>query len=226
MSDTAIELRGVHRAFELADGRAVRALDGVDLAVSSGSVTVLTGPSGSGKTTLLNVVAGLDRPTAGSVEVLGSSLDGLSEDAVTRWRRRSVASIFQAKGLVTHLTALENVDLALRLVGVGDRRERVERSADALDVVGLGDHRAHRPGQLSGGQQQRVAIARALVVEAPLLVADEPTGELDSDTSLAMIELIIADVGRRGATALITTHDQTFRSLAHRAVALVDGRLA
>ncbi|MEM1332402.1 MAG: ATP-binding cassette domain-containing protein, partial [Actinomycetota bacterium] len=118
--EAAVVLSGVERTFDLAGGRSVRALDGVDLEVPSGSVTVLAGPSGSGKTTLLNVVAGLDRPTGGSVRVLGTDLAALDDDEATRWRRRSVSSIFQARGLVGHLTALENVDLALRLVGVGD----------------------------------------------------------------------------------------------------------
>ncbi|MEL6892941.1 MAG: ABC transporter ATP-binding protein, partial [Actinomycetota bacterium] len=238
---TAVRLVDVERVYH-SHGGDVRALDGVTAELEPGSITVLYGPSGSGKTTLLNLVAALDRATSGSVKVLGADLGALGDDAATRWRRANVASIFQAKGLVGHLTAAENVDLALRLVGAsgrGDgrgaeqqrarraRREARRRHGTAtLESVGLGDHLDHRPAQLSGGQQQRVAIARALAVEAPLLVADEPTGELDSDTSAAMIELIVDDVVRRGATALISTHDVAFRDAADRTLELVDGRLS
>lgn len=225
MSDRELQLDGVSRTFVIGgDVADVVALDGVTLTLHPGEVTVLQGPSGSGKTTLLNLAAGLDRPTAGTVTALGERLDELSDDGATRWRRANTASVFQAKGLVAHLSAIENVDLALRLVGA-ERRERRRRSEHALAAVGLVEHLDHRPAQLSGGQQQRVAIARALVVRAPLLVADEPTGELDSETAADMIELMVADVRERGAMALIATHDDALAVAADRVVSLADGRL-
>ncbi|MFK7919898.1 MAG: ABC transporter ATP-binding protein [Ilumatobacter sp.] len=223
--DAVVRVDAVSRVFviggEVAD---VVALDSVTLELRAGEVTVLRGPSGSGKTTLLNIAAGLDRATTGSVIALGERLDDMSDDAATRWRRANTASIFQAKGLVAHLTAIENADLALRLVGA-QRRTRRSRAEQALAAVGLSEHLDHRPAQLSGGQQQRVAIARALVVRAPLLVADEPTGELDSETAAEMIELMVDDVRERGAVALIATHDDALAAAADRVVSLADGRL-
>lgn len=225
MSDGVVQLKRVSRTFVIGgDVADVVALDGVSLTLRPGEVTVLRGPSGSGKTTMLNIVAGLDRPTDGTVVALGERLDELSDDDATRWRRANTASIFQAKGLVAHLTAMENVDLALRLIAA-ERRERRRRAEQVLTAVGLSEHLDHRPGQLSGGQQQRVAIARALVVRAPLLVADEPTGELDSETAADMIELMITDVHERRAMALIATHDDALAAAADRVVSLADGRL-
>jgi len=226
MTDPAVSVERAERSFVGAAGLdPVRALDGVSIDVAAGSLTVLVGPSGSGKTTLLNIVTGLDRATSGSVVALGTRLDDLNEDRLARWRRENTAIIFQAKGLISHLTATENVELALQLAGAS-RRARRERSLDALRAVGVGTHVDHRPGQLSGGQQQRVAIARALATSAPLLVADEPTGELDSETGSAMIELIATHVAATGATALIATHDPSFRDRADRVIQMADGRLS
>ncbi len=220
----SVEVTAASRTFVTAGEVEVVALDQVSLRIEPGEVVVLRGPSGSGKTTLLNLVAALDRPTAGMVVALGERLDELDDDAATRWRRLHTASIFQAKGLVSHLSAVENVDLALRLIAA-PRSERRRRAEAMLRAVGLGDHCDHRPAEMSGGQQQRVAIARALVVRAPLLLADEPTGELDSETGAAMIELIISDVRSRGAVALIATHDDALAERADRVVSLADGRL-
>ncbi|MFK7916714.1 MAG: ABC transporter ATP-binding protein [Ilumatobacter sp.] len=226
MSSGDLHLDEVSRTFVIGgDVPDVLALDAISLVLRPGEVTVLRGPSGSGKTTLLNIAAGLDRPTTGSVLALGERLDVLSDDGATRWRRANTASVFQAKGLVAHLSAIENVDLALRLIGA-ERGERRRRAEQVLAAVGLTEHLDHRPGQLSGGQQQRVAIARALVVRAPLLVADEPTGELDSETAADMIELMVADVHERGAMALIATHDDAMAAAADRVVSLADGRVA
>ena len=225
LSPAEVNVVGASRTFRTTTGIEVTALDRVTLRVEAGEVVALRGPSGSGKTTLLNLVAGLDQPTEGTVVALGQQLDDVSDDAATLWRRNNTASIFQAKGLVAHLSAIENVDVALRLIGA-PRSERRRRAEDALEAVGLGDHLDHRPSELSGGQQQRVAIARALVVRAPLLIADEPTGELDSETGAAMIELLVSDVRSRGAIALIATHDDVLAANADRVVALADGRLA
>jgi len=215
-------LRSVGRTFDI--GAPIRAVDQVSTDIEAGSITALVGPSGSGKTTLLNLIAGLDRPTIGTVDVLGQPLDDLDDESLTRWRRTNVAFIFQAKGLVAHLTAAENVDMALRLVG-RPRRERSTAAAAILERVGLADFMEHRPAEMSGGQQQRVAIARALVVEAPLLIADEPTGELDSDTGAQMIQLLIDEVRAAGTTALVATHDHVMEQSADRVLRLVDGRL-
>lgn len=220
----SVQVIEASRAFMTSGDVEVIALDEVSLSVEPGEVVALRGPSGSGKTTLLNLVAALDRPTSGTVFALGERLDDLDDDAATLWRRMHTASIFQAKGLVSHLSAIENVDLALRLVGA-PRGERRGRAETVLGSVGLGDHLDHRPVEMSGGQQQRVAIARALVVRAPLLIADEPTGELDSDTGAAMIDLIVSDVRARGAVALIATHDDALAANADRVVSLADGRL-
>ena len=220
----AVVVSAATRTFTTGGDIEVTALDGVSLCVAAGEVVALRGPSGSGKTTLLNLVAALDRPTAGTITALGERVDELSDDAATMWRRNNTASIFQAKGLVAHLTAMENVDLGLRLIGAA-RSERRRRAEGMLESVGLGEHLEHRPSELSGGKQQRVAIARALVVRAPLLIADEPTGELDSETGAAMIDLIVSDVRSRGAIALIATHDDVLAGSADRVVALADGRL-
>jgi len=218
----AVRLRAVGRVFDM--GTPVRAVDEVSGDIETGSVTALVGPSGSGKTTLLNLIAGLDRPSTGTVDVLGQALGDLDDEALTRWRRSNVAFIFQAKGLVAHLTAAENVDTALRLVK-RPRRERATAVEAMLERVGLADFADHRPAELSGGQQQRVAIARALVVEAPLLIADEPTGELDSDTGAEMIELLFDEVRAAGTTTLIATHDHVMEQSAERVLRLIDGSL-
>lgn len=222
MTNAAIRLIDVDRTFHV--HAEVRALRNVSLEIEAGTVATVVGPSGSGKTTLLNTISGLDRPTSGSVEVLGERLDPLNDDAVTLWRRQNVAFIFQAKGLVSHLTAFENVELALRLNG-SPRRGRRDAAEHMLDLVGLSSFFEHRPGELSGGQQQRVAIARALVLQAPLLIADEPTGELDSDTAFEMTELLLAQIAAAGTTALIASHDAVFARAADRVLRLVDGVL-
>ena len=222
MNEVAIRLVDVDRTFDVQTE--VRALRGVSLEVDVGTVATVVGPSGSGKTTLLNTIAGLDRATGGTTEVLGCRFDAMDDDAITLWRRDNVAFIFQAKGLVSHLTAFENVELALRLNGTA-RRDRRPAAEHLLELVGLSAFLEHRPSELSGGQQQRGAIARALVLQAPLLIADEPTGELDSDTAAEMTELLLAQVAASGTTALIATHDTVFAQAADRVLRLVDGQL-
>ena len=218
-----VELDSVRRSY--GSGRtAVTALHDVSLAVPEGELVALVGRSGSGKTTLLNIVGGLDRPDAGTVVVDGTELAGLDEAGRERVRRETVAFIFQGFGLVPELTAAENGGLPLRLrrTPVADRERRV---ALLLDLVGLGGHGGHRPDELSGGQMQRVAIARALAGSPRLLIADEPTGQLDTETGLAVMALIRGVVEAEGMTALVSTHDPVMMALADRVVRIEDGRL-
>ena len=203
---------------------AVQALSGVSFAVARGELLAVRGRSGSGKTTLLGVLGGLDRPTAGSVVLGGRDVTGLSDDELLELRRDEVAYVFQSFGLISILTAAENVSIPLRLKGitVGERESRV---AEALDHVGLGPHTRQRPDELSGGQQQRVALARALAARPHLLLADEPTGQLDSETGRDIMALIARLVREEGMTAVVTTHDPALLALADRVLELVDGRL-
>ena len=218
-----VQVRGVHRRFGEGPA-AVHALRGVDLDVTPGELVAVVGRSGSGKTTLLNLVGGLDRPDEGSVQVDGIDVGALTEDGQSDLLRDRVSFVFQTFGLIPVLTAAENVGVPLRLreVPVPDRERRV---AMLLDLVGLTPHALQRPDELSGGQQQRVAIARALATSPRLLVADEPTGQLDSETALSVMALLRGVVEAEGMTALVSTHDPLMIALADRAVRLVDGRL-
>ena len=202
----------------------VTALDDVSLTIARGRVVALVGRSGSGKTTLLNCVGGLDRPTKGTISLDGVSVTSLSERRRTALRRDSVAFVFQTVGLVPMLSAFENVGLPLRLRATKPS-VRDKRVAELLDMVGLAKHMHQRPAELSGGQQQRVAIARALANEPRLLIADEPTGQLDADTGHAIMALLREVVGASGMTALISTHDESLMASADETVRLADGRL-
>ena len=200
----------------------VTALDGVDFAVAPGEFVGVSGPSGSGKSTLLHLLAALDTPTSGTVELAGRNVGDLSERRRARLRLEHVGVVFQRFYLVPSLSARANVALPLVARGVG-RRERRRRAADLLREVGLGDREGHRPGELSGGEQQRVAIARALANEPSLLIADEPTGEVDSETGRRIVELL-ADVGTDRAVVM-ATHDRDALGAADRIVRLRDGRV-
>lgn len=184
----------------------------------------VTGRSGSGKTTLLNLMAGLDRPTAGSVLLDGLSLPELRESELVELRRRLIGFVFQSFGLMPLLSAQENVELPLHIGGVG-WRERRRRAAEALDTVGLGPRARHRPYEMSGGEQQRVAIARALVTGPAVIFADEPTGELDSATAMSIIEILRDTAHNRQVTVVVATHDLTLARTADRTLNLVDGRV-
>ena len=202
----------------------VHALRGVSLTAEAGRLVAVRGRSGSGKTTLLNVLGGLDHPTSGQVFIDGHEVSAMSEDDLVDVRRRSVAFIFQAFGLVPILSAAENVEVPLRLVKA-DPRARDARVRDLLSMVGLGDRMKHRPHELSGGEQQRVAIARALANRPRILLADEPTGQLDSETG-HVIMLLLRDVVRtEGVTAVVATHDPIMLDVADRVVELRDGEL-
>jgi putative ABC transport system ATP-binding protein len=203
--EPALALRGVTKTFQRG-GAPVKVLDGVDLTVRQGAFEALMGPSGSGKSTLLNVIAGLERASAGQVTVLGFDLARLSGAQLARFRSRHIGFVFQAFNLIPVLTALENVALPLVLHGV-PAKERRTRAATALDVVGLADRVHHLPRQLSGGQEQRVAIARAIVSDPAILLCDEPTGDLDRVAADATIELLETLNKRFGKTILVVTHD-------------------
>lgn len=216
-----LELRGVTKVHER-DGEPVRALDGVDLDIATGEYVAVTGASGSGKSTLLHVIGCLDSPTSGSYRLAGEELAHLSADERSL-RRRRIGFVFQSFHLLPRLTAIDNVALPLRYAGVplGERRDRAEI---LLRRVGLGDRLTHRSTQLSGGQQQRVAIARALVSGAPLILCDEPTGNLDSAAGAAVIELL-ESLGREGRTLIVVTHDPALAARAARRLTMRDGRV-
>ncbi|GBD22411.1 putative ABC transporter ATP-binding protein [bacterium HR29] len=224
MPGVPVEVRDVTRRF-LRGGEEVWALRGVSLRVEPGEFLALIGRSGSGKTTLLNLIAGLDRPTSGEVEVGGARVDRMSERERTRYRRRVVGFVFQSFALLPLLSASENVELPLRIAG-WPARARSERARQLLALVGLAKRAHHRPYELSGGEQQRVAIARALAVQPSLLLADEPTGELDSVTAMEIFQLL-RDVARsEGVTVIVCTHDRLVAEYAGRIEELRDGRLA
>ena len=203
---------------------ATRALRGVSFAVKPGELVALRGRSGSGKTTLLNIVGGLDRPDEGTVQVAGQEVTALSERERLRLRRESVAFIFQSFGLIPILSAAENVGVPLRIAG-RPAAEREERVRLMLDIVGLSPHAKQRPGELSGGQQQRVAIARALAGRPDVLLADEPTGQLDSETAKQIMRLLRVVVQSEQVTALVATHDPNLIDLADRVLHLEDGQI-
>jgi len=203
-------------------GRTLTILDGVTLDVPAAEVCAVTGPSGSGKSTLLGLVAGLDRPSAGTIEVAGVELTRLGEDALARFRRDTLGFVFQAFHLIPTLTAAENVAVPLELAAVADAPARARA---LLDEVGLADRAHHYPAQLSGGEQQRVAIARALALRPRVLLADEPTGNLDSVTGGGIIDLLLGLNRERGSTLLLVTHDEALAGKADRVLRLRDGRL-
>ncbi len=202
----------------------VHALRGVDLRVDRGQLVAIRGRSGSGKTTLLNLLGGLDRPTSGTVTVDGELVSGMGESALVAFRRSTVAFIFQAFGLLPILSAAENVEVPLRLVRA-EPRARDARVAELLELVGLGPRARHRPHELSGGEQQRVAIARALANRPKLLLADEPTGQLDSHTGHAIMGLLRTVVRTESVTAVVATHDPALLDLADRVLEIHDGML-
>ncbi|MFF4319012.1 ABC transporter ATP-binding protein [Streptomyces sp. NPDC001568] len=216
-------VRDLRKSFGTGE-HAVHALRGVTFEARRGELTALKGRSGSGKTTLLNLVGGLDTPTGGTVELDGTDLAGLDEDGLLALRRDRIGFVFQSFGLIPVLSAAENIGVPMRMRKV-PAKQREERVRTLLALVGLADHAEQRPGELSGGQQQRVAVARALANEPALIIADEPTGQLDSDTGRSIMRLLRAVVRSEGVTALVATHDPTMIELADRVVELRDGRI-
>ncbi|MAE27707.1 MAG: ABC transporter ATP-binding protein [Planctomycetota bacterium] len=205
MTEAAVRLEGVSKTYHRG-GESLRVLAGLDLEVASGEFLALMGPSGSGKSTLLNLVGGLDRIDAGRIAVAGQELSGLTESALARWRSRSVGFVFQGFNLIPVLSALENVELPLVLAPLS-RKQRREHAEYALELVGLADRASHRPAQLSGGQEQRVAIARAIVSDPAVLLADEPTGDLDRASAESVMELMERLNRELEKTILVVTHD-------------------
>jgi putative ABC transport system ATP-binding protein len=221
-SSLIIELDGVDKTFAARGGQPFVALRGMSLAVAAGEHVAVLGKSGSGKSTLLNMVAGLDRPSSGRIHVAGVELTRMGENALALWRGRNVGVVFQFFQLLPTLTNAENIVLAMEFVGFMDPSARRARAMTLLERVGLADHAHKLPSMLSGGQQQRVAIARALANDPPILVADEPTGNLDSETA-ADIGALFNELTDQGKTLVIMTHDANLARSARRVVELKDG---
>lgn len=216
------ELRGVKKIYYKPDGSVlVEALRGVDLRVPAGQYMAIMGPSGSGKSTLMNLLGCLDRPTEGSYFLDGKNVAEMSDEELSRYRGRKIGFVFQAFNLISQLTVEGNVEVPLFYQGV-DRHKRVTLAREALELVGLGDRLGHRPRELSGGQQQRAAIARALACRPVVLMADEPTGNLDSATGQAILK-IFDDLHREGMTILIVTHDESIARRCQRVIRVRDG---
>ncbi len=216
-----LELRGLTRCFA-SGGRKLLVLDRIDLSIGKGEFVAVLGPSGSGKSTLLALMAGLDRPTSGEVRLEGRRIDALSEDELALLRRHKVGFVFQSFQLLANLTARENICLPMELLDLPDADRRVD---ELLDTVALGDRGDHYATQLSGGEQQRVALARAFATRPPLLLADEPTGNLDSVTGARILDTLTRLHQENGTTLVLVTHDPAVAALAHRRIHLRDGRI-
>jgi len=217
-----IRIANLRKSFRM--GReTVHALAGVDLTIEANTFWAVMGPSGSGKSTLLYLLGGLDRPTQGQIEVNGQAVDSLDENKLAVYRRHTIGFIFQSFNLIPSMTALENVAFPMRFAGIS-RRKRLARAADLLTQVGLAERMNHRPTELSGGQQQRVAVARALVNNPQLILADEPTGNLDTASGTEILNLL-AELHGNGRTVLVVTHDPRIATFASHTIQLLDGRI-
>ncbi|MGQ0662344.1 MAG: ABC transporter ATP-binding protein [Pseudomonadota bacterium] len=220
-AEPIVELADLHLTLASAAGE-VNILRGLDLGIARAETVAVVGPSGSGKSTMMMVIAGLERPTAGRVRVAGIDLAGLDEDGLALFRRDHIGIVFQSFHLIPAMTALENVAVPLEFAG---RKDAFERARAGLEAVGLGHRTGHYPGQMSGGEQQRVALARAYAAEPALLLADEPTGNLDAATGHAIIDLLLDLRTRRDSTLVLITHDPELASRCSRIVRLSDGRI-
>jgi putative ABC transport system ATP-binding protein len=215
-----IELKDLHKTYELGD-TVVRALDGVDIAIDEGDLVAITGPSGSGKSTLMHILGCLDRPDKGSYILSGEDVSSLDKDSLARVRNRRIGFVFQSFNLLPRLSAIENVELPLLYMGKNDARPLAQA---ALETVGLGDRVSHDPTQLSGGQRQRVAVARAIVTNPDIILADEPTGNLDSKTGIEILELF-STLHKEGRTIIMVTHDTSVANFCRRRIRMLDGKV-
>ncbi|WP_415879340.1 ABC transporter ATP-binding protein [Methylomonas sp. TEB] len=218
-----IQLSGIRRVFQVGE-QTVQALNGIDLSIGPGEYVSVMGPSGSGKSTLLNIVALLDQPSAGQYLLNGTDVTRQSDDELARIRRDNIGFVFQFFHLIPRLTASENIEMPMILAGI-DSKQRKQRVLQALASVNLLERAEHKPNQLSGGQLQRIAIARAMIMQPGILLADEPTGNLDSQSGRDIIELL-ENLNQQGVTLIIITHDQNIGGRAKRQLRIVDGRLA
>ena len=221
-TDAILQLRGITRDFKLGS-QTVHVLKGIDLDIAKNEYVALMGPSGSGKSTLMNLLGCLDTPTSGSYELNGTDVSSLNDNALAEIRNSEIGFVFQTFNLLPRSTALENVALPLVYAGLS-KEDRLARAAEVLDQVGLSDRMDHRPNQLSGGQRQRVAVARALVNRPALILADEPTGNLDSKTSLEIMKLF-DEIQAAGNTVVLVTHEEDIAQYAKRVIRLVDGNI-
>ncbi|HCP41737.1 MAG TPA: macrolide ABC transporter ATP-binding protein [Cryomorphaceae bacterium] len=221
-TDAILQLRGITRDFKLG-AQTVHVLKGVNLDIGKNEYVALMGPSGSGKSTLMNLLGCLDTPTSGSYELNGTDVSSLNDNALAEIRNSEIGFVFQTFNLLPRSTALENVALPLVYAGLS-KEERLARAAEVLEQVGLADRMKHRPNQLSGGQRQRVAVARALVNNPALILADEPTGNLDSKTSIEIMKLF-DDIQAAGNTVVLVTHEEDIAQRAKRVIRLVDGNI-
>jgi len=221
MTNPFIRIRDLKKYYEMG-GQVVRALDGVDLEIEAHTFTVVMGPSGSGKSTLLYLLGGLDHATSGEISIDGERLTEMDENALALFRRRMMGFVFQSFNLISSMSAMENVAFPMQFNGTSSV-QRVERAANLLQQVGLADRGQHKPGELSGGQQQRVAIARALVNDPRLILADEPTGNLDTSSGVVVMQLL-SDLHRSGRTVLVVTHDPRMMRFATHKIFLLDGK--
>ena len=220
---TIIQTKNLKMYYDVG-GNTVKALDGVDVCIYKGEFLCVAGRSGSGKTTFLNMLAGLDRPTGGSIEILGKRLENMDEEQRTVFRRKHIGFVFQSYNNLPQYTALENVALPLAVRGI-DKEKRERLALLALDKVGLKDHAGHRPSELSGGQQQRVSIARAIITKPAIVLADEPTGNLDTKTGKEIMELLCGLFKETGTTFVISSHDPSMEEYTQRTLHFADGRI-
>ena len=223
MAEPVIRVKDLYKIYRIGENR-VRALNGVDFTIEKGEFCCIVGTSGSGKSTLLNMLAGLEKPTKGEIVIAGEHIEKKSESQLVVFRQAHVGFIFQSYNLLPNMTALENVALPLTFQGV-DKKTRQLRAAAMLKLVGLAKYLKHKPGQMSGGQQQRVGIARALVVEPEIIFADEPTGNLDSNTSLEVMQLIQKIVRKKNQTLVMVTHDNYLAGFGDRVIHIRDGKI-
>ncbi|HNY83549.1 MAG TPA: ABC transporter ATP-binding protein [Anaerolineaceae bacterium] len=221
MTQAFIEVKDLRKIYQMGETQ-VKALDGVSIEVPQGAFVVLMGPSGSGKSTMLYLIGGLDTPTSGSITIDGEAIEKMDENTLAVFRREKLGFIFQSFNLISSMTAEDNVSFPLRFGGVG-RKERHERAQKLLTMVGIGNRMGHKPTELSGGQQQRVAVSRALINDPQLILADEPTGNLDTTSGMAIMQLL-SDLNKGGKTIIVATHDPRMLNFASEVVHLIDGR--